>query len=111
MARRLLQTPAAKRRRARYRRNKKPRAGKGAGLPKSVIESARAAGKAGRKTLPPSAVKAINRRVRAAKKTGSGFVSIRTAQTAFKGNPLAQKLNSAGLGADARRLHQTMMLK
>ena len=98
MARKLLQTPAARRRRARARR---ARGGKrtGSGLPKAVVASAKAAAKAGRTTLPPTAVKAINAKIRAAKKSGSGLGdSIRTSQTAFRGNPMAQKLNSAGLG-------------
>lgn len=76
------------------------------------IASAKAAAKAGRTTLPPTAVKAINAKIRAAKKSGSGFGdSIRTSQTAFRGNPMAQKLNSAGLGAAARQLHLGMALK
>ena len=83
----------------------------GSGLSKAVIASARAAAKAGRKTLPPSAVKLINAKVRAAKKKGGGFGSIRTSQTAFRGNPMAQKLNSVGLGGAARKLHRTMALK
>ena len=131
MARRLLQTPAARRRRARYRRNKKKTGGgggvftkrfrdlvprrigpKASGLSKAVIASAKAAAKAGRTTLPPTAVKAINAKIRAAKKRGSGLGdSIRTSQTAFRGNPMAQKLNSAGLGGAARQLHLGMAMK
>ena len=139
MARRLLQTPAARRRRARYRRNKKKTGGGGKfadilarpkkyggahrpkkyggaaraqGLSKAVIASAKAAAKAGRTTLPPTAVKAINAKIRAAKKRGSGLGdSIRTSQTAFRGNPIAQKLNSAGLGRAARQLHVGMAMK
>ena len=151
MAKKLLQTAEARRRRARYRAKKKktgggfkikalgdwvkkfaPRDKSGRiksrrqlreeswakfrptnpGLSKAVIASAKAAAKAGRTTLPPTAVKAINAKIRAAKKSGSGLGdSIRTSQTAFRGNPMAQKLNSAGLGGAAKKLHFSMALK
>ena len=110
MARRLLQTRAARRRRARAR---KARGGKrtGSGLPKAVLASAKAAAKSGRTTLPPTAVKAINAKVRAAKKKGGGLGSIRTSQTKFKGNPMAKKLSSVGLWGAANTLHRSMALK
>ena len=89
-----------------------PRRSTASGLPKAVIASAKAAAKAGRTTLPPTAVKAINAKIRAAKKSGSGLGdSIRTSQTAFRGNPMAQKLNSAGLGGAAKTLHFSMAMK
>ena len=83
----------------------------GSGLSKAVIASARAAAKAGRKTLAPSAVKLINAKVRAAKKEGGGLGSIRTSQTKFKGNPMAKKLSSVGLWGAANTLHRSMALK
>ena len=155
MARKLLQTAEAKRRRARYRAKKgrgaglgsmwkkmknlgsqgvkyaldnpgqvfkhassaaaKYRSMRGSGLSKSVITAAKAAGKKGSTSLPPTATKAIQAKIRAATEKGSGLGAvrpgIRTAQTKFKGNPWAQRLSRAGLGKAASQLHSGMQRK
>ncbi len=87
---------------------------RGSGLSKSVLTAAKAAGKKGSTSLPPTATKAIQAKIRAATKKGSGLGAvggIRTAQTKFKGNPWAQKLSRAGLGKAASQLHSGMSLR
>ena len=89
---------------------------RGAGLSKAVLSAAKAAGKKGSTSLSATAAKAIQAKIRAATKKGSGFGAvrpgtIRTAQTKFKGNPWAQKLSRAGLGTAASQLHRGMQRK